>query len=328
MKKKAFITGITGQDGSYLAELLLSKNYEVHGLIMKGDPGFHIKHLTGQITLHVFDLLDYKSWLEIFKKLKLDELYLLAAQSHVGKSFGSEIQTMDINIQPLYYIYYALLNSISSTRVFFACSSEIFSKVPGAVYREDSPLFPQNPYGISKAMGLQLSRFFRQAYSLNVNCGILFNHESPRRGRDFVTQKVCQSLKEIRAGRLEVLELGNLDAERDWGYAPDYVQAMWLMLQTKESDDFIIASGKLHSLREWVEIAAQQAGYKLEWKGKELNEVGIDTVSGKILIKINPEFYRKGPDVGIRGDITKITKKLKWENKMSMQNIITEMMRD
>ncbi len=327
MKKTAFITGITGQDGSYLADLLLSKGYQVCGLVMPGDPGYNISHCRSGLTLYEHGLNDYQAWLDLFQQLSIQEFYHFAGQSHVGQSFDGEISTLDTNVQPLYYILSAMKQHSPHTKLFFAASSEIFKKEEGVECDENTPVRPQNPYGISKALGLNICKYFRDAYQLNISAGILFNHESPRRGPHFVTQKVCLALKAIKAGTQDILELGNLNAERDWGYAPDYVRAIWMMLQADRGDDYIVASGQLHSLREWVEQAAQKLGYDLKWQGSGVDETGSDRISGKVLVRVNPEFYRPGSDVGICGNIKKIYHNLGWSPDIGFSMMLEEMMK-
>lgn len=326
MAPKALITGITGQDGSYLAELLLSRGYDVHGTILPDDPGIFISSIREQLTLHALPLEELSAWRTLLQQYDFSEVYHLAAQSHVGESFGAEALTMDINIKPLYYLLSVLHETGLQTRVFFAASAEVFAKKQGAVVNEQTPLEPTNPYGISKAAGLQICRFYRQAYAMHISCGILFNHESPRRGPGFVTQKVCLAFKAIREGRQEILELGNLDAERDWGYAPEYVEAMWRMLQADSGDDYVVATGQLHSLRGWVETAASLAGFDLVWQGQGLEEQGIDRNSRRVLVRVNPAFYRPDPGVSVTADPGHINRTLGWTARRSLSEIVREMM--
>ncbi len=324
--KKVLISGISGQDGSYLAELLLSKGYEVHGLILPDDPCVHLASIRERLVLHKDSLLEAETWNVLLERHHFDEVYHFAAQSHVGASFDSEVMTMDLNLRPLYYLLTAVRAKSPETRVFFPASSEVFAKEQGKIYNENDEIAPANPYGISKATGLELCRFYRQAYGLRVSTGILFNHESPRRGPNFVTMKICMGFKRMREDENFVLELGNMDATRDWGYAPEYVEAMWRMLGQEEGDDYILATGTLHSIREWAETAANCAGFQLQWDGTGVNEKGRDEKNGRLLIRVNPEYFRPGPDVGVTGNAGKAEKKLGWKAKMRMKDIVSEMM--
>lgn len=326
MNKKALISGITGQDGSYLAELLLQKGYEVHGIILPNDPCVFLKGFQKDLTLHKNSLLESDTWTTLLQNYHFDEIYHFAAQSNVGTSLKKESFTLDINIRPLYYLLSAIRTISPNTRVFFPASSEVFPKIQGEKYKESDPLGPSNPYGISKATGLELCRFYRQAYGLPISTAILFNHESPRRGPNFVTQKICQGFKQMQEDSNFILELGNIDAERDWGYAPEYVEVMWRMLQQEKGEDYILATGNLRSIREWAEAAARFAGFTLRWEGSGVNTKAFDQKTNRMLIQVNSDFFRPGPDVGVTGDTTKTSKLLNWTAKTYLEDTVKEMM--
>ena len=298
--KTALITGITGQDGSYLAELLLEKNYKVHGLIRRNstsDGTDRINHLLKfpTITLHYGDMTDFACLAQLIKDIQPDEIYNLAAQSHVKVSFSNALYTADANGLGTLRILEAikLLGLEKTTRFYQAATSEMFGEVQSIPQREDTPFYPRSPYGVAKLYAHWITKNYREAYGMFACSGILFNHESPRRGETFVTRKITKTLAEIRNGkRILPLELGNLDAKRDWGHAKDYVEAMWLMLQQEEPEDFVIATGQQHTVREFVDAAFDYMGYSIEWVGEGLKEVAKDYGTGEVLVKINPEFYR------------------------------------
>ncbi len=324
MKKKALISGITGQDGSYLAELLLGKGYEVHGLILENDPALYLRAIRDSIYLHSGSIVDYQTWVGLLQKHGFDEIYHFAAQSHVGNSFGSEFFTIDLNTRSVYSLLTAVKEVKPDAKVFFPASAEIFKKEH--LVNEETAIEPANPYGISKAVGLNFCRYYRKAYGMFVSTGILFNHESPRRGSNFVTQKICLAFKRMQTDSSEVLELGNLDAERDWGFAPEYVEAIWRMLQAENPDDIILATGETHSIREWVEAAAGIAGFEINWQGKGVDEQGLDAKTGRLLVKVNSEFFRPGPDVGLSGNASRAELKLGWKARLKMREIVKTMM--
>ena len=331
--KTALITGITGQDGSYLAELLLEKNYKVHGLIRRNstsDGTDRINHLLKlpTITLHYGDMTDFACLAELIKEVQPDEIYNLAAQSHVKVSFSNALYTADANGLGTLRILEAikLLGLEKTTRFYQAATSEMFGEVQSIPQREDTPFYPRSPYGVAKLYAHWITKNYREAYGIFACSGILFNHESPRRGETFVTRKITKTLAEIRNGkRILPLELGNLDAKRDWGHAKDYVEAMWLMLQQEEPEDFVIATGQQHTVREFVDAAFDYMGYSIEWVGEGLKEVAKDYGTGEVLVKINPEFYRPAEVDSLVGDCTKAKETLGWKHNYSFTQLVEEM---
>ena len=331
--KTALITGITGQDGSYLAELLLEKNYKVHGLIRRNstsDGTDRINHLLKlpTITLHYGDMTDFACIAQLIKDIQPDEIYNLAAQSHVKVSFSNALYTADANGLGTLRILEAikLLGLEKTTRFYQAATSEMFGEVQSIPQREDTPFYPRSPYGVAKLYAHWITKNYREAYGMFACSGILFNHESPRRGETFVTRKITKTLAEIRNGkRILPLELGNLDAKRDWGHAKDYVEAMWLMLQQEEPEDFVIATGQQHTVREFVDAAFDYMGYTIEWVGEGLKEVAKDYGTGEVLVKINPEFYRPAEVDSLVGDCTKAKETLGWKHNYSFTQLVEEM---
>ena len=280
-KPVALITGITGQDGSYLAELLLSKGYEVHGIVRRvslEDPEhrlWRIRHILDKITLHSASLESYASIFDVIEEVKPDECYHLAAQSFVSYSFEDEFSTINTNVNGTHYVLSAIKKKAPHCRFYFAASSEMFGNAPHTPQNEATPFNPRSPYGISKVAGFYLTKNYRDAYGIHASSGILFNHESPRRGFEFVTRKITSFVAKTVAGSKEKLKLGNLDARRDWGFSPEYVKAMWLMLQHDEPGDYVVGTGESHSVREFVEKAFSCVGIEIEWQGKEDEEKGI-----------------------------------------------------
>ena len=331
--KTALITGITGQDGSYLAEFLLEKNYRVHGLIRRNstsDGTDRINHLLKlpTITLHYGDMTDFACLAALIKEVQPDEIYNLAAQSHVQVSFSNALYTADANGLGTLRILEAikLLGMEKTTRFYQAATSEMFGEVQSIPQREDTPFYPRSPYGVAKLYAHWITKNYREAYGMFACSGILFNHESPRRGETFVTRKITKTLAEIRNGkRILPLELGNLDAKRDWGHAKDYVEAMWLMLQQEEPEDFVIATGQQHTVREFVDAAFDYMGYSIEWVGEGLKEVAKDYGTGEVLVKINPEFYRPAEVDSLVGDCTKAKETLGWKHNYSFTQLVEEM---
>ena len=331
--KTALFTGITGQDGSYLAELLLEKNYKVHGLIRRNstsDGTDRINHLLKlpTITLHYGDMTDFACIAQLIKDIQPDEIYNLAAQSHVKVSFSNALYTADANGLGTLRILEAikLLGLEKTTRFYQAATSEMFGEVQSIPQREDTPFYPRSPYGVAKLYAHWITNNYREAYGMFACSGILFNHESPRRGETFVTRKITKTLAEIRNGkRILPLELGNLDAKRDWGHAKDYVEAMWLMLQQEEPEDFVIATGQQHTVREFVDAAFDYMGYSIEWVGEGLKEVAKDYGTGEVLVKINPEFYRPAEVDSLVGDCTKAKETLGWKHNYSFTQLVEEM---
>lgn len=313
-KKKALITGITGQDGSYLAELLLDLDYEVHGLVRRvalEDPNrrfTRIQHLLDRITLHPASLESYPSIFNIVTRHEFDECYHLAAQSFVAESFLDGFSTMNTNINGTHYMLAALRELRPQCRFYFAGSSEMFGKVVEIPQRETTRFHPRSPYGISKVAGFDLTRNYREAYGMFALSGILFNHESKRRGFEFVTRKITSTVARIHLGQANELRLGNLDAQRDWGHASDYVRAMYLMLQQEEPDDYVVATGETHSVREFCELA--------------FNEVGLDY---REYVKVDELFYRPAEVELLIGDASKAREQLGWEPKISFKEMIKEM---
>jgi len=330
MGKKALITGITGQDGSYLAELLLDKGYEVHGIARRlaiEDPSHRlnrIKHILDDVKLHSGTLENYSRFIEIFDDIKPDECYHLAAQSFVYESFEDGFSTMDMNIKGVQHALSALHKKAPECKFYFAASSEMFGKVEESPQTEKTPFHPRSPYGISKTTGFDLTRNYREAYDIFACSGILFNHESPRRGFEFVTRKIVNGLVEIKLGLEDSLSLGNLDAKRDWGFAGDYVEAMWLMLQQEKPEDYVIATGETHTVREFVEKTSEKLDIMIHWGKEGINERGYDS-TGNEIIKINPKFYRPAEVDLLIGDASKAKRELGWKPKTNFDGLV-EMM--
>jgi GDPmannose 4,6-dehydratase len=312
--KKAFITGIDGQDGSYLAELLLAKNYKVHGMVRRvalEDPEHHlwrIRHLLSKITLHPASLESYPSIFKIIEKVRPDECYHLAAQSFVSYSFEDEFSTINININGTHFVLSAIKEKVPKCRFYFAASSEMFGLVEKTPQDENTPFHPRSPYGISKVAGFDLTRNYREAYGLFACNGIMFNHESSRRGFEFVTRKITSTVAKIKLGMEKELKLGNLESKRDWGFSGDYVKAMWLMLQQDKPDDYVIATNEVHSVKEFCQLAFSCVG--LDWK----KYVVIDKV-----------FYRPAEVHLLRGDYSKAKKKLGWSPKIRFKELVKMM---
>ena len=332
MSKTAIVTGITGQDGSYLAELLLEKDYRVVGLkrrtsLINTD---RIDHIYDNKNFHLeyFDLNDVGSMYRLINKYKPSEFYNLAAQSHVKVSFDIPENTVDgVALGPL-----RILNAIKeldpSIRFYQASSSEMFGDNPEVPQNEDTDLQPASPYACAKVFAHNIIRNYRHSYGIYASSGILFNHESPRRGETFVTRKITLAAARIKAGLQDKLLLGNLDAQRDWGYAKDYVEAMWLMLQQDKPDDYVIATGKMYSVRDFVEACAPYFDMNIMWMGEGLDEVGIDKKTGNVIIKVDPKYFRPAEVEQLLGDATKAKKELGWEPKTSFEQLVKEMCTD
>tara|TARA_Y100000591_G_scaffold331687_1_gene366413 strand:- start:690 stop:1673 length:984 start_codon:yes stop_codon:yes gene_type:complete len=314
MKKVALITGITGQDGSYLAEFLIKKNYQVHGIVRRvaledrSHRLWRIKHLLKKIHIHAASLESYASIVKIIQKIKPTEIYHLAAQSYVDYSFRDEFSTLNININGTHYLLSAVKDFSPKTKFYFAGSSEMFGKVQQIPQNEKTPFYPRSAYGISKVTGHDLTRNYREAYDLFCCTGILFNHESPRRGFEFVTRKISHGVAKIKLGMEKKLMLGNLDAKRDWGHAKDYVEAMWMMLQKKKPDDFVVSTGKQHSVREFAKQAFAVAG--LDYKKH---------------IVIDKNLFRPAEVNTLLGNYSKAKRILKWKPKISFKNLVKDM---
>ncbi|MDP2943922.1 MAG: GDP-mannose 4,6-dehydratase [Candidatus Omnitrophota bacterium] len=312
--KRALITGIDGQDGSYLAELLLEKGYEVHGIIRRvaiEDPEHHlwrIKHILDKIIVHAGSLESYASIFNVVEKVKPDECYHLAAQSFVSYSFEDEFSTINTNINGTLFVLSAIKEKAPKCRFYFAASSEMFGLAKETPQNENTPFHPRSPYGISKAAGFYLTQNYREAYGLYACNGICFNHESPRRGFEFVTRKITNAIVKIKLGLEKELRLGNLEAKRDWGFAGDYVRAMWLMLQQDKPDDYVIATGETHSVKEFVELTFSYVG--LNWKD---------------YVVIDKELYRAAEVLELKGDYSKAKKKLGWQPKVKFEELIKMM---
>ncbi len=331
--KRALITGITGQDGSFLTELLLGKGYEVHGVIRRASTinTWRINHLYDdpeildkKLFLHYGDMTDSSSLIRLLQEIQPDEIYNLAAQSHVQISF--ELPEFTANIDALGTL--RLLEAIrilkleKKTKLYQASTSELYGKVLETPQSETTPFYPRSPYGVAKLYGFWIIKNYREAYDLFACNGILFNHESERRGHNFVTRKIVTALCKIKLGMQDVLELGNMDSKRDWGYAKDYVEAMWLMLQQEKPDDFVIATGETQTVRKFVELTAKEVGFEIEWKGNGVDEVGIDKKSGKEIVRINPRYFRPTEVDLLLGDPTKASKELGWKAKTSLEEMV------
>ena len=318
MSKKALITGVTGQDGSYLAELLLEKGYEVHGMVRRSsvEKRERIDHLEGNpnFTVHYGDLSDSLSLVRLIGSIKPHEIYNLAAQSHVGVSFDVPEYTADVVATGVLRVLEAVrICGLEKTcRIYQASTSELYGKVEEVPQRETTPFHPYSPYAVAKQYGFWIVKEYREAYNMFCCNGILFNHESERRGETFVTRKISLAAARIAQGKQDVLYLGNLSSLRDWGYAKDYVECMWLILQNDKPEDFVIATGEQHSVREFCEHAFREAGIELEFKGEGMDEVGIDKATGKTVIKVSPEFYRPTDVVNLWGDPAKAKTELGW----------------
>jgi GDPmannose 4,6-dehydratase len=334
-RKVALITGITGQDGSYLSELLLQKGYDVHGIIRRSSSFntgriehlYKDKHNSGvRLFLHYGDLSDSTCLISIISKVKPTEIYNLGAQSHVKVSFELSEYTSNIDALGTLRLLDAMRSSdIPNIKFYQASSSELYGKVRETPQTETTPFYPRSPYAVAKQFAYWIVINYREAYGIHASNGILFNHESPRRGATFVTRKITRAVARIRKGLDECLYLGNIDAKRDWGHAREYVNAMWLMLQQEKPDDYVVATGETHSVREFVEKAFRCGGFSIRWEGKAEDEVGIDEKSGKVLIRVDPKYYRPTEVDLLLGDPTKAKNILKWETKISFQELVDEM---
>lgn len=336
--KKALITGITGQDGSYLTELLLDKGYEVHGLLRRTSTitTWRIEHLYNdkniidkKLFLHYGDLTDITSLTKIINDIKPNEIYNLAAQSHVKVSFEIPEVTGNIDAMGTLRLLEAIriLNLDKSIKLYQASTSELYGKVQEIPQTENTPFYPRSPYAVAKQYGYWIIKNYREAYNMFACNGILFNHESERRGITFVTRKITIGLSKIKLGKQDVLELGNIDAKRDWGHAKDYAEAMWLMLQQENPEDFVIATGETHSVREFIEESCKHLEIDLEWRGEGINEVGIDLKTNKEIIKINPRYFRPTEVDILIGDPSKAKEKLNWEPKIKFKELVKLMIK-
>jgi GDPmannose 4,6-dehydratase len=334
--KKAIITGITGQDGSYLARLLIDKGYEVHGIKRRSssfntariDDIYEDKHADPKLFLHFGDLTDTSSLIRIIKEVEPDEIYNLGAQSHVKVSFENPEYTADVDALGVLRILEAIriCGLEKKTRFYQASSSEMFGKVQETPQKETTPFYPRSPYGVAKLFGYWITRNYRESYGMFASNGILFNHESPHRGETFVTKKITRAVARIHHDLEEVLYIGNLDAKRDWGHAKDYVEAMWLILQHDKPEDFVIATGEQYSVREFITWAFEHVGRSLLWKGKGFDEVGIDKVTKKVVVRVDKMYYRPAEVETLLGEAKKSKKLLKWKPKVSTKKLLAEMM--
>jgi len=334
--KKALITGITGQDGSYLAEFLLAKGYEVHGIIRRTsnfntnridnvyqDP--HIKDHT--LFLHYGDMAEPTVLDRLIREIEPDEVYNLAAQSHVKVSYEIPEYTADIVGLGVLRLLEAIKNYCPTAKYYQASSSEMFGKVLEIPQTEATPFYPRSPYGCAKVFAYWITKNYRESYNLFACNGILFNHESSRRGKTFVTRKITRAVANIKLGKQDKLYLGNLDAKRDWGYAQDFVEAMWLMLQQPQPDDFVIATGTTHSVREFCELAFKEVGINLIWQGKKESERGIDSSNGRVLVEVDPQYFRPAEVDLLLGDATKAKNILGWVPKTSFPDLVSLMVK-
>lgn len=341
--KKAIISGITGQDGSYLAELLLEKSYEVHGIVRRSssfntgriehlyiDELIKNGHKSRKINLHYGDITDSSSLIRIVREIQPDEIYNLAAQSHVQVSFEVPEYTGEVDALGTLRILEAvrLLGLEKKIKIYQASTSELYGMVQETPQKETTPFYPRSPYGVAKLYAFWIGKNYREAYNMFVCNGILFNHESERRGENFVTRKITISVARMAKGIQEKLYLGNLNAKRDWGYAPDYVECMWLILQQSEPDDFVIATGKTHTVREFADLAFREAGINIEWQGHGVDEKGIDTSTGKTLVEVDPYYFRPTEVDMLLGDPTKAKQKLGWNpRRTSFEELVRKMVR-
>jgi GDPmannose 4,6-dehydratase len=336
-RKKALITGITGQDGAYLAELLLSKGYEVHGIKRRSslfntdriDHLYQDQHEEGvKMTLHFGDLTDSTNLIRLVQQIEPDEIYNLAAMSHVHVSFETPEYTANADGTGTLRLLEAIriLGREKKTKIYQASTSELYGKVQEVPQSETTPFYPRSPYAVAKLYAFWITKNYREAYGMYACNGILFNHESPLRGETFVTRKITRAAAKISLGLQDKLYLGNLDAQRDWGHAKDYVEGMWLMMQQEEADDYVLATGKTYSVKYFCELAFKHVDIELEWKGEGVEEKGIDKKTGKVLIEVDPKYFRPTEVDLLIGDPSKAKAKLGWENKHSLEQLVEEMM--
>ena len=336
MNKTALITGITGQDGAYLAEFLLDKGYSVHGIKRRSSSlnTDRIDHLyvdlhenNVRLKLHYGDLTDATNVISVIQKVQPDEIYNLGAQSHVKVSFEIPEYTAQVDGLGTLRVLEAvrILGMQDDVRIYQASTSELYGLVQEHPQSETTPFYPRSPYGVAKLYGFWIIKNYREAYNMHCSSGILFNHESPRRGETFVTRKITQGLSRISVGLQNVLYLGNLDAKRDWGHAKDYVEAMWMMLQQDEPDDYVIATGEQHSVREFVEAAAPIFGFNIEWMGEGIDEIGIDKTTKRTIVAVNEKYFRPAEVESLLGDATKAKEKLGWTPTRSFKELVEDM---
>lgn len=335
MSKVALITGITGQDGSYLTELLLEKGYEVHGIIRRHstisttriDPLFENPEIGNKkLFLHYGDLTDSSNLNRLLEKIKPDEIYNLAAQSHVAVSFEVPEYTAEATGVGTLRILDAIKENGLNCKFYQASTSELFGGLPNtAPQSEKTPFYPKSPYGVAKLYSYWITVNYRESYNLFACNGVLFNHESPRRGETFVTRKITRAVASIMAGKQEKLSLGNMDAKRDWGFAGDYVEGMWRILQQEKPGDYVLATNETHTVREFVELAFKEVGIDIKWQGTGVDEKGIDKKTGKVLVDVNPRYFRPAEVELLWGDCTKAEKELGWKRKVSFKGLVSMM---
>lgn len=340
--KKALITGITGQDGSYLAEFLLNKGYEVHGILRRSssfntgriehlyiDNYIEDMHNEKNFYLHYGDITDSTNVISLIQKIKPDEIYNLAAQSHVKVSFEIPEYTANVDALGTLRILEAVHLLGLNTKIYQASTSELYGLVQEVPQSETTPFYPRSPYGVAKLYGFWITKNYREAYNIFASNGILFNHESPRRGETFVTRKITLAAARIKLGKQKKLYLGNLNAKRDWGHAKDYVQCMWLILQNDEPDDFVIATGEMHTVREFCELAFKEVGINLRWEGEGIDEKGIDIETNEVLIEVDPQYFRPTEVDQLLGDPSKAIEKLGWNpTQTPFETLVKEMIQE
>ena len=329
MAKSALITGITGQDGAYLAKLLLEKGYEVHGGLRRigviGTGRLDELGVKDDVELHDFELLEDTNIQRVIEKTAPDEVYNLAAQSFVGVSFEQPLYTANADALGTLRILECIRSHHAETRFYQASTSEMFGKVQEVPQTESTPFYPRSPYGVSKLFAHWATVNYRESYGLHACSGILFNHESPLRGSEFVTRKITLAFARIAAGKQQHVELGNIDAKRDWGFAGDYVEGMWRMLQADRPDDYVLATGQTHTIRAFIEAAGRAFGWEIGWSGEGVEEIGTDTGSGKVLVRINPKFYRPAEVDMLIGDPKKAENQLGWERTVDFDSLVAMM---
>lgn len=328
MKKTAIIFGITGQDGSYLAELLLEKNYEVHGMIRRSS-SFNtqrLEHIYSKIHLHFGDITDILSIQNILLETKPDEVYVLSAQSHVRVSFDLPLYTGQVDALGVLNVLESCRLLFPNTKIYNASTSELYGKVLEIPQTEKTPFNPQSPYGVAKLYAYHICKNYRESYNMFITNGILFNHESERRGSTFVSKKITEALVKIKNGSQNILKLGNLYAKRDWGYSPDYVYGMWLMLQQTEPEDFVLSTSETHTVKEFIEEACKYVNMDIEWQGSGIDEKGIDKNTGNVIIEIDPKYFRPSEVDLLLGDSTKANTILNWKPKTKFKELVKIMM--
>jgi len=330
MKKTALITGITGQDGSYLAEFLLEKDYDVHGIVRRSSTGVNttnIDSIKDKVKLHYGDLSDAANLEAIVMRVRPDEIYNLAAQSHVSVSYDCPTYTGDVNAIGVLKLLEAAkkLNKEKQVKFYQASTSELYGKVRETPQNEFTPFYPRSPYAVAKAYGYFITVNYRESFNMFACNGILFNHESPRRGPEFVTRKIVQGMLKTHLGMQDILQLGNLAARRDWGHAKDYVRAMWAILQQDTPEDFVISSDEEHSVKDFCDDVAKYLDFEIEWQGADLEQIGINKKTGKKIIEVNKEFYRHAEVPTILGDCSKAKEKLNWKPEYTFKDLVFEM---